>query len=136
MTHVAPTSFQTAPLPPSLYADTAIPPVDLDPLTGDATAEVAIVGGGFTGLWTAWHLHELEPSARVAVVEADVCGRGPSGRNGGFCNGMWISLASMRARWGDGFPTTRCGRCCPCSTRSPPAATPRCCTRDRAVPCG
>jgi len=35
------------------------------------------------------------------VVEAGICGRGPSGRNGGFCNGMWISLASMRQRWGD-----------------------------------
>ncbi|MFN8215790.1 MAG: FAD-dependent oxidoreductase [Solirubrobacterales bacterium] len=78
-------------------------PVDATaPLAGEHEFDAVVVGGGFTGLWTAWHLHELEPSARVAVVEADVCGRGPSGRNGGFCNGMWISLASMRARWGDG----------------------------------
>lgn len=72
------------------------------PLAADREFDVAIVGGGFSGLWTAWHVHQLEPNARVAVLEADVCGRGPSGRNGGFCNAMWLSLASMRARWGDG----------------------------------
>ncbi|HEX8927315.1 MAG TPA: FAD-dependent oxidoreductase, partial [Actinomycetota bacterium] len=44
----------------------------------------------------------LEPEARVVLLEADVCGRGPSGRNGGFCNVMWFSLPNMRERWGDG----------------------------------
>jgi glycine/D-amino acid oxidase-like deaminating enzyme len=62
---------------------------------------VVVVGGGFTGLWAAWHVKELEPEARVVVLEADGCGRGPSGRNGGFCNVMWFSLPSMRKRWGD-----------------------------------
>jgi glycine/D-amino acid oxidase-like deaminating enzyme len=71
-------------------------------LSGERDIDVVIVGGGYTGMWTAWHLRQLEPNARVAVVEADVCGRGPSGRNGGFCNGMWLSLPSMRRRWGDG----------------------------------
>ncbi len=71
------------------------------PLSGDREVDVVVLGGGFSGLWTAWHVRQLEPEARVAVVEAGVCGRGPSGRNGGFCNGMWASLASMRARWGD-----------------------------------
>jgi glycine/D-amino acid oxidase-like deaminating enzyme len=70
-------------------------------LEGDLAADVVVIGGGFTGLWTAWHLVQLEPEARVALLEADVCGRGPSGRNGGFCNSMWLSLASMRERWGD-----------------------------------
>jgi glycine/D-amino acid oxidase-like deaminating enzyme len=64
-------------------------------------ADVVIVGGGYTGLWTAWYLHQLEPGARVVLLEAELCGHGPSGRNGGFCNAMWFSLASMRARWGD-----------------------------------
>ena len=54
------------------------------PLDGDATADVVIVGGGFLGLWTAWHLLALEPELDIVVLEAAVCGRGPSGRNGGF----------------------------------------------------
>ena len=70
-------------------------------LSGERDADVLIVGGGYTGLWTAWHLHRLDPSARVVVLEAEAaCGHGPSGRNGGFCNAMWFSLASMRDRWG------------------------------------
>jgi len=72
------------------------------PLAAERSADVLVVGGGFTGLWTAWHLRQLEPEARVVVLESEaVCGRGPSGRNGGFCNGMWLSAASLRERWGD-----------------------------------
>ncbi len=72
------------------------------PLEGERSADVVVVGGGFTGLWTAWYLRQLEPEARVVVLESEeACGRGPSGRNGGFCNAMWFSLASMRERWGD-----------------------------------
>jgi glycine/D-amino acid oxidase-like deaminating enzyme len=70
-------------------------------LAGQVDADVVVVGGGFTGLWAAWHLKQLEPEARVVVLEADGCGRGPSGRNGGCCNAMWFQLASMRERWGD-----------------------------------
>jgi len=72
------------------------------PLEGDRDADVVVIGGGFTGLWTAWHVKRLQPEARVVLLEADSCGRGPSGRNGGFCNVMWFSLPSMRRRWGDG----------------------------------
>jgi glycine/D-amino acid oxidase-like deaminating enzyme len=72
------------------------------PLAGDRDADVVVVGGGFTGLWAAWHIKQLQPEARVVLLEADVCGRGPSGRNGGFCNVMWFSLPNMRRRWGDG----------------------------------
>jgi glycine/D-amino acid oxidase-like deaminating enzyme len=72
------------------------------PLAGDIDTDVVVVGGGFTGLWAAWHVKQLEPEARVVLLEADGCGRGPSGRNGGFCNVMWFSLPTMRARWGDG----------------------------------
>jgi glycine/D-amino acid oxidase-like deaminating enzyme len=72
------------------------------PLAGERGADVVVLGGGFTGLWSAWYLRQLEPEARVVVLEAEeVCGRGPSGRNGGFCNGMWLSAASLRERWGD-----------------------------------
>jgi glycine/D-amino acid oxidase-like deaminating enzyme len=71
------------------------------PLVGERNADVVVIGGGYTGMWTAWQIKALEPEARVVVVEADRCGYGPSGRNGGFANTMWFSLASMRRRWGD-----------------------------------
>jgi len=72
------------------------------PLAGEREADVLIVGGGYTGMWAAWYARALEPAARVVLLEAEpVCGRGPSGRNGGFCNAMWFQLASMRERWGD-----------------------------------
>jgi len=71
-------------------------------LEDDVEADVLVVGGGYTGMWAAWHVSELEPEARVVLIEADErCGLGPSGRNGGFCNVMWFSLANMRRRWGD-----------------------------------
>jgi glycine/D-amino acid oxidase-like deaminating enzyme len=71
------------------------------PLAGVREADVLVVGGGYTGMWAAWYARQLEPEARVVLLEAEeVCGHGPSGRNGGFCNAMWFSLASMRDRWG------------------------------------
>src|SRR4051794_35527221 len=66
-----------------------------------SAADVVVVGGGYTGMWAAWHIKQLEPEASVVLLEADRCGFGPSGRNGGFCNGMWFSLPNMRGRWGD-----------------------------------
>jgi glycine/D-amino acid oxidase-like deaminating enzyme len=72
------------------------------PLEGDLDVDVAIVGAGYTGLWSALAVRELEPSARVAVLEAALCGEGPSGRNGGFLHGYWSSLARARRVFGDG----------------------------------
>ena len=70
-------------------------------LAGSREADVLVVGGGYTGMWTAWYARQLEPEARIVLLEAEpICGHGPSGRNGGFCNAMWLSLASMRDRWG------------------------------------
>jgi glycine/D-amino acid oxidase-like deaminating enzyme len=77
---------------------------EVDPapsLRGERSADVVVVGGGYTGMWAAWQVKRLEPEARVVLLEAERCGQGPSGRNGGFCNVMWFSLANMRARWGD-----------------------------------
>ncbi|MCS7006001.1 MAG: FAD-dependent oxidoreductase [Thermoleophilia bacterium] len=71
------------------------------PLDGDVTADVVIVGGGYLGLWTAWHLRALEPEADVVVLEAELCGHGPSGRNGGFCETLWGDAETLRERAGD-----------------------------------
>lgn len=72
---------------------------DLTPraaLPGDVDCDVAIVGGGLTGLWTALHLRELDPTCRVVVIEAEVCGFGASGRNGGWCSALFpTSLDSL-----------------------------------------
>jgi glycine/D-amino acid oxidase-like deaminating enzyme len=62
------------------------------PLAGSADVDVAIVGGGYTGMWTAYELTERAPDVRVAIVEQDICGGGPSGRNGGFAHGWWDQL--------------------------------------------
>ena len=70
------------------------------PLAGDARADVAILGGGYTGLWAAWHLTELSPGIRVAIIERDTCGGGASGRNGGFVTGWWDELPSLVERHG------------------------------------
>src|SRR5205823_7938326 len=71
------------------------------PLAGDATADVAIVGGGYTGLWTALALREQAPELRVTLLEAEICGHGPSGRNGGFLHGYWGSLPGILSVLGE-----------------------------------
>ena len=58
-------------------------------------ADVCIVGGGYTGLWTALALKERDPSLKVVLVESEICGAGPSGRNGGFLHGYWAGLADL-----------------------------------------
>ena len=52
--------------------------------------DVCIVGGGFTGLWTAINLKLRDSALSVAIIEKDICGGGASGRNGGFCM-TWMS---------------------------------------------
>ena len=61
---------------------------DLTPrpsLDGSAEADVAILGAGYTGLWTAYYLLRRDPSLRVVVAEAEIAGFGASGRNGAWC---------------------------------------------------
>ena len=70
------------------------------PLTADAKADVVIVGGGFTGLWTAYFLTERNPGLGVVVLEQDICGGGPSGRNGGFASGWWDELHGLITLYG------------------------------------
>lgn len=87
----------------SLWLDTCGD--DLTPrpaLGGDIDADVAIVGGGMTGLWTALSLAEHQPDCRIVVIEAEVCGFGASGRNGGWCSALFPTsldrLAVMAGR--------------------------------------
>lgn len=70
------------------------------PLRGDVEADVCIVGGGYTGLWTAIALLEAEPSTRVVLLEADICGGAASGRNGGFCLSWWPKIQTLVDRVG------------------------------------
>ena len=76
------------------------PPERLSPLEGDQIADVVIVGGGFLGMWTAWHLTEDQPGANIALLEGDRCGCGPSGRNGGFIDALWAKIPQLVDRHG------------------------------------
>ena len=74
---------------------------DLSPrraLGGDTTADVAVVGAGLTGLWTAYYLLERDPSLRIAVLEKHIAGFGASGRNGGWCSALFPASTAALAR--------------------------------------
>jgi glycine/D-amino acid oxidase-like deaminating enzyme len=67
-------------------------------LPGDRDADVAIVGAGFTGLWTALYLAQADPSLRIAIVESQVAGFGASGRNGGWSSALFPSSLGKVAK--------------------------------------
>jgi glycine/D-amino acid oxidase-like deaminating enzyme len=70
-------------------------------LEGDVTVDVAIVGAGLTGLWTAYYLTELDPSLRIAVIETQIAGFGASGRNGGWCSALYpVGIATLEKESG------------------------------------
>lgn len=70
-------------------------------LPGDLDVDVAIVGAGYTGLWTAYYLRRADPALRVAVLEAEIAGYGASGRNGGWCSALFPqSVAALARRHG------------------------------------
>jgi glycine/D-amino acid oxidase-like deaminating enzyme len=76
-------------------------PPPAPPLEGPHEADVAIVGGGYTGLWTALALRERAANLRVVLLEENICGSGASGKNGGFVHGYWLSSAKFAAMFGD-----------------------------------
>jgi glycine/D-amino acid oxidase-like deaminating enzyme len=73
---------------------------DAPKLQDHLNTDICIVGGGFTGLWTAIRLKQLEPSASVAILEADICGGAASGRNGGFALSWWPKVETLIERVG------------------------------------
>jgi glycine/D-amino acid oxidase-like deaminating enzyme len=68
------------------------------PLAGDVQADVAIIGAGFTGLWTAYYLAEARPDLKIAIVEAEIAGFGASGRNGGWASALFPSSMATLAK--------------------------------------
>jgi putative aminophosphonate oxidoreductase len=75
--------------------------VESQELLEGTRADICIVGGGYTGLWAALRIKELEPDADVAVVDQDICGGGPSGRNGGFALTWWSKIQTLIKRVGE-----------------------------------
>ncbi len=69
-----------------------------EPLAGAGEADVAIVGGGYTGLWTAYYLKRARPDLEVVVLEREVVGFGASGRNGGWVSGFFSGPPRAYAR--------------------------------------
>lgn len=70
-------------------------------LPGDAEVDVAIVGAGLTGLWTAWYLLDRDPGLRITILEKEIAGFGASGRNGGWCSALFPrSTASLERTHG------------------------------------
>ena len=106
----APTAAQRA-----AFADAAVRPFWLDdlpatrdapPVDGDVEADLCIVGGGFTGLWAALHAKARDAARDVVVLEADTCGYGASGRNGGFLlSSLTHGLENGLARFDDEMET-------------------------------
>jgi len=70
---------------------------DTPELEGERKADICIVGGGLAGLWTALTIKTRAPSTDVAIVEADICGGGASGRNSGMVLSQWAKFSALEA---------------------------------------
>ncbi|SDT43163.1 NAD(P)/FAD-dependent oxidoreductase [Actinoplanes derwentensis] len=86
---------------PSFWLDSLGPIERRPPLAGDIEADVAIAGGGYSALWTAYYLATAAPEKRVVILEAEYCGFGASGRNGGWVSGQFpVAEAKLARRFG------------------------------------
>jgi glycine/D-amino acid oxidase-like deaminating enzyme len=91
----------------SLWHDTVPDPLERRPsLAGDLDVDVAIVGAGYTGLWTAYYLAAADPHLRIAVLERETAGFGASGRNGGWCSALFPTSAHKLTRMAGREATT------------------------------
>lgn len=68
-----------------------IEPVERAPLRTTEEVDVAIIGAGFTGLWSAFHLLSNKPDLKIAIIEKERVGFGASGRNGGWVSALYPS---------------------------------------------
>ena len=91
------------PLPDSYWAGTTEAPSLTSPLENDINADIAIIGGGYTGLSTAIHLAKQADNKRIVLLEANQTGWGCSGRNGGFvlAGTGRLSVQAMEKKWGE-----------------------------------
>ena len=85
------------PSPDSLWLSQLPAIVPQNPVTSDLRYDVAIAGGGFTGLWTAYYLKRADPALHIGVFDAKFAGYGASGRNGGWASGLFASSKSQVA---------------------------------------
>lgn len=92
------------------------------PLVGHHEADVCIVGGGFTGLWSAIALKQTEPALRIMVLEKDLCGSGASGRNGGCLLTWSAKYLTLKRLFGRSRPPGWCEAPSRRYTRSPASA--------------
>ncbi len=83
----------------ALWLDQIGPITKREALANNSETDIAIVGGGFSGLWTAYYLIRADPSLRVMVIEKDFCGFGASGRNGGWAEGGLSVGPETYAKW-------------------------------------
>src|SRR5262249_34866647 len=89
----------------SFWHDTV--PGTLDPgasLNEDIEADVAIVGAGLTGMWTAYYLRKADPSLKIVLCEREIAGFGASGRNGGWCSALFPASLTKLERIADREP--------------------------------
>jgi glycine/D-amino acid oxidase-like deaminating enzyme len=98
MNHLA--SLRDAVPTPFWLDDPGRRPQSAPALVGDTTCDLLVVGGGYTGLWTALVAKERDPSTDVVLIEADEAGGAASGRNGGFCEAsLTHGLHNGLQRW-------------------------------------
>ncbi|NQW68136.1 MAG: FAD-dependent oxidoreductase, partial [Acidimicrobiaceae bacterium] len=84
-----------------MWHDGATQVASFGPAPAHAEVDVAIVGGGLSGLWTAYYLSVAQPTLRIAILEARHIGFGASGRNGGWCSGFLpLSLSELATIYG------------------------------------
>src|SRR3712207_5889128 len=83
----------------SLWLDSVDESLEPRPsLNGDLDVDVAIVGAGYTGLWTAYYLAKADPTMRIAIIEKEIAGFGASGRNGGWCSALFAAKRKKIAK--------------------------------------